>query len=408
MRTESETRAAVERGWPPALPYRLVEPDDEPEQRVLVLAPSGRDAELTSQVLRRQGFTAAVCRDEHELVHALGDGAGALVLADEALDPVAVELLVQQLDRQPFWSDLPILVLTLGEESPDRVLEAFGPVGNVSLLERPVAISTLCSSVRAALRARQRQYEVRDLVRRLGEMDRRKDEFMAMLGHELRNPVSVIRNALAVLQEIDDSPRTARQQQVIERQVSHLTHLLEDLLDITRVNQGKITLELAPCELNCEVRACLDGITNGSGPQERVSFEPTAEELPIAADPVRLEQIVSNLVLNALKYSPDDTVIRIVTERQGDEAVLQVLDHGIGIDPDMLTRIFEPFTQAKVSLARSQGGLGLGLPLVKSLVEMHGGVIVANSAGEDCGSEFEVRLPLATDPGRLKELLDRL
>lgn len=401
-----DPHAAAARGWqriavgrPPETSLRPTERPDEPEQRVLVLAPTGRDAELTSQVLRRQGFTAAVCRDEHELVCALACGAGTLLLADEALDPVAVDLLVQQLDRQPFWSDLPILVLTLGEKSPDRVLEAFGPVGNVSLLERPVAISTLSSAVRAALRARQRQYEVRDLVRRLGEMDRRKDEFMAMLGHELRNPLSVIRNALAVLQEIDGSPRTSRQQQVIERQVAHLTYLLEDLLNITRVNQGKITLDLEPCELNREVRACLDGITNGSEPQERILFEPAIEELPVSADPVRLEQIVCNLVLNALKYSPDDTVIRVVTERREGEAVLQVRDHGIGIDPAMLTRIFEPFTQAAVSLARSQGGLGLGLPLVKRLVEMHGGTIVAHSAGENCGSEFEVRLPLSTEAG---------
>ena len=227
---------------------------------------------------------------------------------------------------------------------------------------------------------------------------RAKDEFLAMLGHELRNPLAAITNALAVLDHLVADADVRRVTGIIDRQTAHLSRLVDDLLDVARVTSGKIELrpqlldlrELAVRSLEALRQAALTG---------RHQVEVEGEPVHVHGDPARLEQVIRNLVDNALKYTPDGGQVRVIVERADGHAVLRVRDTGEGIRPDLLERIFDLFVQEPQALDRSRGGLGLGLTLVKRLVELHGGSVAAASAGRGRGSEFIVRLPAATEPG---------
>lgn len=229
----------------------------------------------------------------------------------------------------------------------------------------------------------------------LREASRAKDEFLAMLGHELRNPLGAISNALQVMavREITD-PHLQHARAVIERQIRHQTRLIEDLLDVSRVNSGKISLRQEPVELKEVVNRAVDGLQWAVEEQQhRLSVQLPEEELWVKGDAVRLEQIVTNLLHNAIKYTPGKGEVVLTLHAEGDEAVLRVRDTGVGISAEMLERIFDVFTQAQISIDRSKGGLGLGLTLVRNLVRMHGGTVSAASAGIGRGSEFVIRLP---------------
>jgi signal transduction histidine kinase/ActR/RegA family two-component response regulator len=368
---------------------------DRSEERVLVFAPTGRDAALTCEVLVRAGLTAEVCEDLDGLCREVPKGAGMAVLADEALSPQTVNHLLDVLGSQGPWSDLPLLVFTR-RDSTDDVLATLEPLGNATILERPVRVKTLVSACHAALRARRRQYEVRELLRSQAQADRRKDEFLAMLGHELRNPLAAIRNAHSVLERIGSAePPAVRQRQVIDRQTRHLARMVDDLLDISRVTLGKINLKVQTVDLQEVVERCLRELgTAAQAESHRLALEVATEPIEVHGDPVRLEQIVSNLLHNAIKYTPPGGRIAISVGKIEGEAVIRVSDSGIGIPFEMLPRVFDLFTQVESSIPRSQGGLGLGLPLVRSLVELHGGRVSASSPGPGGGSEFTVRLPL--------------
>jgi signal transduction histidine kinase/ActR/RegA family two-component response regulator len=374
---------------------------DRVEERVLVYAPTGRDAFLTCEILVRDGFAALPCGQLEELCREIARGAGMAVLADEALSPETVNQLLDVLGSQGPWSDLPLLVFTR-RDSTDDVLATLEPLGNSTLLERPVRVNTLVAACNAALRARRRQYEVRDLLHSQAQADRRKDEFLAMLGHELRNPLAAIRNAHSVLERIGSSDEPAiRQRQVIDRQTRHLARMVDDLLDISRVTLGKITLKPQPVDLQEVAERCLRELgTAAQAERQHLALEVTTEPVEVDGDPVRLEQIVSNLLHNAIKYTPPGGRISISVGKTAGEAVIRVSDSGVGIPPEMLPRVFDLFTQVESSIPRSQGGLGLGLPLVRSLVELHGGRVAAASPGPGGGSEFIVRLPLRPQSAR--------
>ncbi|MFL6196941.1 MAG: ATP-binding protein [Thermoanaerobaculia bacterium] len=365
------------------------------EERVLVLAPTGRDAVLACQLLASMDVTGTPCAGAAELFDEVEAGAGAVILADEALHPEVVSGLLELLAGQPPWSDLPLIVFTRGSEASEQMLEALVPLGNATLLERPVRLSTLVSAVKAALRARRRQYQVRDLLRRQAEADRRKDEFLAMLGHELRNPMSAIRNALWVLDQAGSKDETSvRQREVIMRQTRHLVRMVDDLLDVSRVTRGKIILQRRPVDLKDVAERCLAelGITALAG-SNGLSLTVETRPVTVLGDPVRLEQVLCNLLQNAIKYTPRGGHLWVWVGAEDGEAVLRVRDTGVGLSPEMLHTIFEPFTQVESSRQRSEGGLGLGLPLVRSLAELHGGRVEAVSNGPGQGSEFVVRLP---------------
>jgi signal transduction histidine kinase/ActR/RegA family two-component response regulator len=363
------------------------------DRRVLVLAPTGRDGRLAAEVMSAHGFSAQRCADAAELCAEAHHGAGALLLAGEALNPEGRRQVIDFLRTQPFWSELPVIVLARRGEDLAALHAAFDSQCNMTFLERPVQIGTLLSAIRAALRARQRQYEVRDLVEQLRDNDRRKDEFLAMLGHELRNPLGVIRTALELLRNADGAS-APRQVTRIEHQIAHLSRMVDDLLDVSRVSRGRITLQKQPCDLGALAAAAVDATAVSRG--RVVELVRPEEPVWVDGDPLRLEQVINNLLGNAVKYTPVDKSIQIRVEADSSSAVLTVKDDGIGIHPDQLENIFDTFTQLSTSLARSAGGLGLGLALVRQLVRLHGGQVGASSDGPGKGSEFCVRLPLLT------------
>jgi PAS domain S-box-containing protein len=234
------------------------------------------------------------------------------------------------------------------------------------------------------------------LFQALRDADRRKDEFLATLAHELRNPLAPVRNALQILKMPRVDFETAeRSREMMERQIEHLVRLVDDLMDVSRVMRGKIELRRERVELATVVARAIETVQpliDAQSHELRVRM--STEPLPLDADPVRLTQVIGNLLTNAAKYTDPGGRIWLTAERDGDMAVLRVRDNGIGIAPNLLPNVFELFVQADHSSTKAQGGLGIGLTLVKNLVEMHNGVVQARSEGLGRGCEFVVKLPL--------------
>jgi PAS domain S-box-containing protein len=237
---------------------------------------------------------------------------------------------------------------------------------------------------------------------RLREADRRKDEFLAMLAHEFRNPLAPIRNAVEILRlQNPGDDQLERTRSMIERQVTHLVHLVDDLLDVSRITRGKVKLRREPVD----VASVLSGGAELARPlidarHHRLAVTPPPPGARVLGDATRLVQVVANLLNNAAKYTEEGGTIALEAECDGDGIVLRVRDNGIGIAADLLPHVFELFTQADRNLDREQGGLGIGLSLVRHLVELHGGKAEARSEGLHCGSEFLVRLPLLREPAQ--------
>jgi PAS domain S-box-containing protein len=267
-----------------------------------------------------------------------------------------------------------------------RTLDADGAA------EGAVAVLTDVTDGRRLLQERERA------LTDLREADRRKDEFLAMLSHELRNPLGPILNAVEVLDQLGpgDDDLGAQSREVIARQAKHMKRLLDDLLDVSRVSQGKIHLQKQRIDLN----AVLGQVAELSRPtmmekRHELSIVLAARPMDLEADPTRMLQVFDNLLNNAVKYTDPGGHIAIVADVEDGEAVVTVRDDGIGMTPDLLARAFDLFVQGTRSLDRTQGGLGIGLTLVQSLVRMHGGSVRAFSEGPGCGSQLVVRLPLA-------------
>jgi len=234
------------------------------------------------------------------------------------------------------------------------------------------------------------------LYNELRDQDRRKDEFPATLAHELRNPLAPIRTGLTVLELAPPPETAARTRQVMARQVGHMVRLIDDLLDISRITTGKIELK----KERIDAAAILDAALETSRPaieagRHGVFVSRPAGPLPVEVDPTRMAQVVGNLLNNAARYTPEGGRIELSAEREGDQVVVRVRDNGIGLEPQAIGRVFDLFTQVG-RVAGAQGGLGIGLALVRRLVEMHGGTVAAVSGGLGAGATFIVRLPLAT------------
>jgi two-component system CheB/CheR fusion protein len=235
--------------------------------------------------------------------------------------------------------------------------------------------------------------------RALREADQRKDQFLAVLSHELRNPLAPIRNSLHVLEQSPPGAGAQQAQQIIARQVGHLTRLVEDLLDATRVSHGKLQIRRERLDLGDVVQRTAEDHRDLFTTRD-LRLEVVVPDRPawVNGDRTRLSQVVGNLLQNAAKFSTQGGAVRLALELTGGNAEVHVQDHGVGMEPAMLPRLFEPFSQADETLARSAGGLGLGLALVKGLVEAHGGTVEGTSAGRGTGTEFVVRLPLVAAP----------
>ena len=388
--------------------------------RVLLLTPTGRDADLTGRFLSAAGIPVEVCAGMEELCGKCRDGAGAALIAEEALTPENRRRLLDTLDRQPAWSDFPLVVLTAGGEAPDGdagALKSLGAVANVTLVERPTRVITILSAVRSALRARRRQYEVRahlaaeqlaqeERARLLREavaaraeaeaVNRAKDVFLATLSHELRTPLTAILGWARVLRDSETDAESARHGlEVIERNAEAQHQLIRDLLDVSRIISGKLQLKTRQVGLAPIVEAALDSMRQAADAKSiRLGVEYDETGL-VTGDPDRLQQVIWNLLSNAIKFTPKGGRVGVRVERYGSDVRVRVSDTGQGIAPEFLPHVFERFRQQDGSTTREHGGLGLGLAIVRHLVEQHGGRVSAESAGERRGSTFTINLPLA-------------
>jgi signal transduction histidine kinase len=388
---------------------------DPRDERVVVLTPIGRDASILATACEAERLACVVCPAIDSLVQALQEGAGAVIVTEEILAPPEARAFVDALRAQPPWSDIPVVVLTSADRTSEpsaMTVKSLEGIGNVTLLERPVRIMTLFSTVRSALRARLRQYEVRDylverarierqLHERAQEMEaanRAKDEFLAMLGHELRNPLGAIGSAAHLLDRVGmPDPRAGRPLEVILRQVDHLSRLVDDLLDVSRVTMGKVVLDCRPLDVAQTVGRCV-ALMRSAQKMERHTVHVSTEPVWANADEMRVEQIAGNLLMNALKYTPAGGEVDVSVRAEGGHAVIRVKDNGIGLSPSLLPRVFEPFVQGEREMERAQGGLGIGLTLVRRLADLHGGTVQAASDGPGRGSTFTVRLPAIARP----------
>jgi signal transduction histidine kinase len=401
---------------------------------------------ITAALARPLGADEAARIVVKELRKLLGADAGAVLLVDEAGERIETLLIdgdyepqsAAEVQQMPLATDIPICAAArtgtirwavgraaIARHAPDMIPVRGGkPIktwGAVPLMFEGRTIGALgfrCANERdltadeaalllavarqcAAAIERARLFEAAQAARAEAESaNRAKDEFLAMLGHELRNPLSPILTAVQLMRMRGDQS-SLKEQNIIERQVKHLIHLVDDLLDVTRIERGKVDLEPRPVLMSTILARALE-IAAPLIEERRhdLRVETSEHELWVNADEVRMCQVVTNLLTNAAKYTDPGGTIEVTTRRDGSDVVLAVRDNGVGMPPELLPRVFDLFVQGERTADRRQGGLGLGLSLVKNIVAMHGGSVSAHSAGARHGSEFVVRLPLLVTPAR--------
>jgi signal transduction histidine kinase len=358
---------------------------------------------MTTVMLHRAGF---------EVLEA-SDGATALALADQLPDVIVLDVHLPDIDgfevcrrirANPRTARLKVLHTSATFVTLDKKVQGL-EVGADGYLSQPFEMQELIATVQSLIRLSRAEFDLRDRAEQLQEASRRKDEFLAMLAHELRNPLSAINACLPLLSQRDPvNEREARARDIVDRQVLHLGKLVDDLLDVARVTQGKIELH----EVVVDIARLLERVaagtreTKASPRRQRVLLSLPESPVFIKGDPTRLEQIFANLLDNASKYTDAGGTIQLtasVVNEDGEPFVrIAVTDTGIGMAAESLPTIFGLFSQADVAIDRSRGGLGIGLTLVKTLVELHGGRVTAKSRGLGTGSQFLVEFPtLITD-----------
>ena len=345
------------------------------------------------------------------LVEAVADGGQALdaarrarpdlILSDVMMPNVDGFSLLKTLRGEPDLRDIPVILLSAraGEESR---IEGLG-AGADDYVVKPFHARELLARVGAMLELaavrRERQDALERQQRQLQQADRQKNEFLAMLAHELRNPLAPIRNAGELLSRtMAADPQTRSALATVERQVTHLTRLVDDLLDISRITQGRIELHRGPVRLEQVIAQAVEAVDPLIRQQRhRITVVSSRKPLVVNGDPDRLVQCVGNILTNAAKYTPPNGEIRVESGEEQGEAWVSISDNGVGLAPDLLPQVFDLFVQGERTLDRAQGGLGVGLTIVRRLVEMHGGSIAASSAGVNRGATFEIRLPAMQD-----------
>jgi signal transduction histidine kinase/CheY-like chemotaxis protein len=397
--------------------------DAQRDERVLVLMPTERDAQRTADSLQEAGIASSACADLSDVCRELRAGAGAVLLLEEAVIGDVTGQLAEALRAQAAWSAVPVLVIAREGGSGDLQRDVADAFNNLIIVERPVRTRSLVSVALSALRGRRHQYQIRDVIEvreaqaaallaqeerlrqalaelarqaeELRRTDRRKDEFLATLAHELRNPLAPIRTGVELLTQVSVDAAQQRTLGVMQRQVNHMVRLIDDLLDVSRITRGKLELKREPVNVQTIVTAAVEASRPAiERNRHTLRVDVRDASLGFFADATRLSQVVSNLLNNASNYTPAGGVIELSVAREGDQALIQVRDNGSGIPREHLEDVFEMFSQVNRTLERSQGGLGIGLALVRSLVEMHGGSVAAESPGAGQGSTFSVRLPL--------------
>jgi signal transduction histidine kinase/CheY-like chemotaxis protein len=373
------------------------------EQRILILAPTARDGRLTAELLEQDGLRACLCTGVKHLCDEMAIGAAVLILAQEHVLSDRENFLQEALAAQAEWSDIPVILLTPPGQDSLAMLHRLETIGHMTLIKRPVQLNNFRTTIRSALRDRQRQYGIRDFLKERTQQAEKanaanvaKSEFLANMSHEIRTPMNAILGLSTILAR--SSPLTANQRKYIDtlgKSGENLLMLINDLLDISKIEASGIEIEQVPFRLDRlledvvsvhSVRATekgLDMVLNMDNVRGRW----------FAGDPTRIHQVLANLCSNAVKFT-DHGVIAIETIRsENDHLSIMVSDSGIGIAPDKLDRIFDKFTQADNTISRKFGGTGLGLAISKTLAElMKGSLKVRSTPG--VGSAFTFRLPL--------------
>jgi signal transduction histidine kinase/ActR/RegA family two-component response regulator len=356
----------------------------EPEWSGMVTAAEGQRVFTAVSRSPRTGWLVAIGippelveAGARRTLHVIGGGIALSVL----LGALAALVVARSVSRP--MSGLREAARAVGEGRPPRPpatsIREIQDVGN-----------TLVASSELAARLLQREQAARAVAE---AANRSKDEFLAMLGHELRNPLAAISNAASLLERAGDADTAARASRIVARQAGHLSRLTDDLLDASRALTGKIVLRPQPLDLAAVAAQSLATL-GAAGRTAAHTVMPDLRSAWVNADPIRLDQVIGNLVVNAVKYTPAGGTIRVSVAPEGEAAVLRVADNGIGLTPELAGRVFDLFVQGERELDRSEGGLGIGLTLVRRLAEMHGGSASVHSAGRGTGSEFTVRLPL--------------
>jgi signal transduction histidine kinase/ActR/RegA family two-component response regulator len=358
------------------------------------------------------GFDPDTVRDRSMIVAGFTRGGPAI---RKIVDALRGEAAAQPRRVDALDAEITVAPLRLDDRLHGFVLRRAGTAAVEALAAELAVVRSELEATRLELRTSIAEVETaneelrsanENLQHRLDELqeaemaDRHKNEFLAMLAHELRTPLAPILSAVQILgRQAGDNPMVQRAREVVERQALHQARLLDDLLDVSRITRGKIELRRRKVDLGAAVSDVIEGtrpLINAKALSISVALP--EERVYVDTDPTRLTQVLTNLLNNAAKYTHAGGRIAVSCGRDGQQAVVVVRDNGVGIPREMLGRIFDLFAQAEPLAARTQGGLGIGLTLVKSLVEMHGGTVAARSAGRGAGSEFEVRLPAVAGP----------
>ncbi|HEY1189847.1 MAG TPA: response regulator [Gemmata sp.] len=363
---------------------------DQSETTILLVDDSEDNRYAVNRHLQRAGFRIVQAENGEETLRLVKEHPDLVILDIDLPDMNGFEV-CHQIKANPVTADIPILHLSgTFTKTRHRVQGLDG--GADAYLCHPVEPLELIATVNALLRARRAEEALR-------EANRRKDDFLAMLAHELRNPLAPIRNAVEILRLHDHPPpgvvRSVRD--IVDRQATHMARLVDDLLDVTRIARGKVSLQKERCDLNRVVRETVDDY-RGTVEANGLALHVRVPEGPVwvSGDRTRLSQVVGNLLNNAVKFTDRGGEVHVDVVRDGEGVVaITVRDTGIGIDAGTMKTLFEPFAQADRSLDRSRGGLGLGLALVKGLAGLHEGGVTVASDGPGRGTTLTVRLPLA-------------
>jgi signal transduction histidine kinase len=390
--------------------------DSANDLRVLVFAPIGRDSILTRDLFARSSIPCHVCRSLTEVCEGISEGAGAVLLTEEALSDSRIDDLAVTLAEQPAWSDISILLFAGSDRNQAslRTLHKLEVLRNVTLLDRPLRTTAVVTTVQAALRGRRRQYELRDVLTALHRArvdaehaNRLKDEFLATVSHELRTPLNAILGWVSMLRQARFEPaRVGHILEIVERNAKAQAQLITDVLDISRMITGRVKLQVEVVPLARLTRDAVDSVRPGAAAKGVGLFVDVDETAVVNGDPERLQQILWNLLSNAVKFTPQGGRIDVTLRGDASSVSLMIADTGAGIAPEFLPYVFDRFRQADQSFTRAHGGLGLGLAIVKHLVEMHGGEVTASSAGSGRGATFHVRLPVSRLAAPDSERLD--